>query len=335
MPAGRRRTKSTNGLPARHLLRGAQAAGILLPRSAVSCAATDLMTVRAVTDRMLGALAFDIRSGQACTPLARFFGHCERWFDLMGAECRTAPHIMLMRFDAVDALCGTWCLRSSSESESRNPTQGSTVGVPPRAEMRRIANPLNLNRLGPAEETGRWHMSPISLSPCLLNRIWTGRTMVTMALEIFGTDGGRGVGIQADLRAPGDPGVCGCTAVSVAMRKHSQAVTGEHRCSDKPIAKEVPSVPRDVEVAAVGIGMPTGQSMIASVARALDTLGGSAAMGVAVIARSCQAFPAKADDEADNPKRLLLERAAENRKRELPLADRVRHSAPRLAGAEA
>ena len=47
------------------------------------------MTVRAVTDRMLGALAFDIRSGQACTLLARFFSNYERWFDLIGGECRT------------------------------------------------------------------------------------------------------------------------------------------------------------------------------------------------------------------------------------------------------
>ncbi len=75
----------------------------LLSRSEVSRTAKDLMTVRAVMNRMLGALAFDIRSGQACTPLTRFFGHYERWFDLIGGECRTAPHIMLMRFDAVHA----------------------------------------------------------------------------------------------------------------------------------------------------------------------------------------------------------------------------------------
>lgn len=75
----------------------------LLSRSEVSRTATDLMTVRAVMNRMLGALSFDIRSGQACTPLTRFFGHCEKWFDLIGGECRTAPHIMLMRFDAVHA----------------------------------------------------------------------------------------------------------------------------------------------------------------------------------------------------------------------------------------
>ena len=73
----------------------------LLSRSEVSCTATDLMTVRAVMNRMLGALAHDIRSGQPCTPLKRFFGHYDRWFDLIGGEYRTAPHIMLMRFDAV------------------------------------------------------------------------------------------------------------------------------------------------------------------------------------------------------------------------------------------
>ncbi len=288
-------------------------------------------------NRMPGALAFDIRSGEARTPLTRFFGHCERWFDLIGGECRTAPHIMLMRFGAVDALCGTWRLRSSSESESRNPTQGSTVGVPPRAEMRRTANPLNLNRLGPAEETGRWHMSPISLSSCVLNRAWTGRNMVPNALEIIDTDGGRGIVIQADLRAPGDPGVCGCTAVSVAMRKHSQTVTGERRCSDKPIGGQVPSVPRDIDVVVAKIGMPAGQSMIAAVARALDALDGSAALIAAMVARSGEALSTVADNEADGPKRRrsLHERVPQQRKREFPLLDRVRQSASRLAGAEA
>ena len=58
----------------------------LLPRSEVSRTATDLMTVRAVMNRMLGALACDIRGGTPCTPLAHFFSHYERWFDLIRFE---------------------------------------------------------------------------------------------------------------------------------------------------------------------------------------------------------------------------------------------------------
>ena len=73
----------------------------LLPRSEVLGTATDLLTVRAVMNRMLGMLAYNIWSGQGSTPLTRFFGHYERWFDLIGGECRATPHIMLMRFDAV------------------------------------------------------------------------------------------------------------------------------------------------------------------------------------------------------------------------------------------
>ena len=50
----------------------------LLSRSEVSCTATDLMTVRAVMNRMLGALAHDFRDGTPGTPLAHFFSHYER-----------------------------------------------------------------------------------------------------------------------------------------------------------------------------------------------------------------------------------------------------------------
>lgn len=62
--------------------------------------AADLTVVRSALSKLLDRLVADLRAGLD-TELVRFFNFYSRWFDLIAGESRRNPHVMLMRYDAV------------------------------------------------------------------------------------------------------------------------------------------------------------------------------------------------------------------------------------------
>ncbi|WP_299546832.1 hypothetical protein [uncultured Tateyamaria sp.] len=71
---------------------------LVMDEGQVAATAQNLRLVRAGINRIIVRTRADIRSN-ADTVLTRFFGGYSKWFDLIAAEERRLPDVMLMRFD--------------------------------------------------------------------------------------------------------------------------------------------------------------------------------------------------------------------------------------------
>lgn len=67
----------------------------------------DLSRIRACINKVITQVRDDIRAGKDST-LTQFFGHYSSWFDVIAAERRAIPDIMLMRFDLARDGLGLW-----------------------------------------------------------------------------------------------------------------------------------------------------------------------------------------------------------------------------------
>lgn len=170
-------------------------------------------------------------------------------------------------------------------------------------------DPLNLNRLGPAEETAQ---APANAPFCFQNRSWLqnggGAHMVAKALTIAGSDSGGGAGIQADLKAFSAMGVYGASVITAITAQNTQAVTAIHPVPDDIVTAQITAVLDDIDIHAIKIGMLGTPTLIKAVATALQGYSGPIVLDPVMVAKSGDTL--LADTAIDALKTHLIPRAA-------------------------
>jgi hydroxymethylpyrimidine/phosphomethylpyrimidine kinase len=98
--------------------------------------------------------------------------------------------------------------------------------------------------------------------------------MTAIALTIAGSDSSGGAGIQADLKTFAALGVYGASAITALTAQNTQGVEAVLVVPPDFVARQIKVVARDLNVAAVKIGMLATSEVIGAVAGALDSLPG-------------------------------------------------------------
>jgi hydroxymethylpyrimidine/phosphomethylpyrimidine kinase len=98
--------------------------------------------------------------------------------------------------------------------------------------------------------------------------------MTVIALTIAGSDSSGGAGIQADLKTFSALGVYGASAITALTAQNTQGVEAVLVVPPDFVARQIRVVARDLNVAAVKIGMLASSEVIEAVALALETLPG-------------------------------------------------------------
>jgi hydroxymethylpyrimidine/phosphomethylpyrimidine kinase len=98
--------------------------------------------------------------------------------------------------------------------------------------------------------------------------------MTAIALTIAGSDSSGGAGIQADLKTFAALGVYGASAITALTAQNTQGVEAVLVVPPDFVARQIKVVARDLNVAAVKIGMLATSEIIEAVAAALDALPG-------------------------------------------------------------
>jgi hydroxymethylpyrimidine/phosphomethylpyrimidine kinase len=98
--------------------------------------------------------------------------------------------------------------------------------------------------------------------------------MSAIALTIAGSDSSGGAGIQADLKTFAALGVYGASAITALTAQNTQGVEAVLVVPPDFVARQIKVVARDLNIAAVKIGMLATGEIIEAVAGALETLPG-------------------------------------------------------------
>jgi hydroxymethylpyrimidine/phosphomethylpyrimidine kinase len=98
--------------------------------------------------------------------------------------------------------------------------------------------------------------------------------MTAIALTIAGSDSCGGAGIQADLKTFSALGVYGASAITALTAQNTQGVEAVLVVPPDFVARQIKVVARDLNVAAVKIGMLATSEVIEAVAGALKTMPG-------------------------------------------------------------
>ncbi len=98
--------------------------------------------------------------------------------------------------------------------------------------------------------------------------------MTAIALTIAGSDSSSGAGIQADLKTFSALGVYGASAITALTAQNTQGVEAVLVVPPDFVARQIRVVARDLNIAAVKIGMLATSEIIEAVAGALETLPG-------------------------------------------------------------
>jgi hydroxymethylpyrimidine/phosphomethylpyrimidine kinase len=93
--------------------------------------------------------------------------------------------------------------------------------------------------------------------------------MTAIALSIAGSDSAGGAGIQADLKTFAALGVHGTTALTALTAQNTLGVEGVHVVPPDFVLAQMKAVARDLEVAAIKIGMLATSAVIEAVAAGL------------------------------------------------------------------
>jgi hydroxymethylpyrimidine/phosphomethylpyrimidine kinase len=96
--------------------------------------------------------------------------------------------------------------------------------------------------------------------------------MTAIALTIAGSDSSGGAGIQADLKTFSALGVYGASAITALTAQNTQGVEAVLVVPPHFVARQIRVVARDLNIAAVKIGMLATSEIIEAVAGALETL---------------------------------------------------------------
>jgi len=167
---------------------------------------------------------------------------------------------------------------------------------------------LNLNRLGPAEETACARRIRSGFPPfAVLIPEPRGDNVVAKALTIAGSDSGGGAGIQADLKAFSAMGVYGASVVTAVTAQNTRAVTAIHPIPEDVVVAQIRAVLDDIQIDAIKIGMLGTPSLIAAVAEALAGYAGPIVLDPVMVAKSGDTL--LANNAIDALKSLLFARA--------------------------
>ncbi len=98
--------------------------------------------------------------------------------------------------------------------------------------------------------------------------------MTPSALTIAGSDSSGGAGIQADLKTFSALGVYGASAITALTAQNTQGVEAVLVVPPDFVARQIKVVARDLNIAAVKIGMLATSEVIEAVAGALESLPG-------------------------------------------------------------
>jgi hydroxymethylpyrimidine/phosphomethylpyrimidine kinase len=98
--------------------------------------------------------------------------------------------------------------------------------------------------------------------------------MIPIALTIAGSDSSGGAGIQADLKTFSALGVYGASAITALTAQNTQGVEAVLVVPPDFVARQIKVVARDLNIAAVKIGMLATSEVIEAVAGALESLPG-------------------------------------------------------------
>ena len=98
--------------------------------------------------------------------------------------------------------------------------------------------------------------------------------MTAIALTIAGSDSSGGAGIQADLKTFSALGVYGASAITALTAQNTQGVEAVLVVPPDFVARQIRVVARDLNIAAVKIGMLATSEIIEAVAGALEALPG-------------------------------------------------------------
>jgi hydroxymethylpyrimidine/phosphomethylpyrimidine kinase len=98
--------------------------------------------------------------------------------------------------------------------------------------------------------------------------------MTAIALTIAGSDSSGGAGIQADLKTFSVLGVYGASAITALTAQNTQGVEAVLVVPPDFVAQQIRVVARDLNIAAIKIGMLATSEIIAAVAGALEALPG-------------------------------------------------------------
>ena len=98
--------------------------------------------------------------------------------------------------------------------------------------------------------------------------------MTAIALTIAGSDSSGGAGIQADLKTFSALGVYGASAITALTAQNTQGVEAVLVVPPDFVARQIRVVARDLNIAAIKIGMLATSEVIEAVAGALETMSG-------------------------------------------------------------
>ncbi len=98
--------------------------------------------------------------------------------------------------------------------------------------------------------------------------------MTAIALTIAGSDSSGGAGIQADLKTFSALGVYGASAITALTAQNTQGVEAVLVVPPDFVARQIRVVARDLNIAAIKIGMLATSEIIEAVAGALESLPG-------------------------------------------------------------
>jgi hydroxymethylpyrimidine/phosphomethylpyrimidine kinase len=94
--------------------------------------------------------------------------------------------------------------------------------------------------------------------------------MTAIALTIAGSDSSGGAGIQADLKTFAALGVYGASVITALTAQNTTGVTAVHEAPPEFVGAQLDAVFRDLDVAAVKIGMLGSAAVIEAVAAGLE-----------------------------------------------------------------